>query len=166
MYLIYLFAAVVCMRLIRNSLYFLSVCRILRKHEKWFQDPGSNYTEDFSPAIIRILSRASFDEIIPFQSETGGYGYYSAEEMRIKRDISHKDMKVQGIIHNELVSARGVFLNRIIENFNPMYWIESVVFLPRCILSCTGLHPESEVIKLSQVIWWIAGPLVLVMNAI
>ncbi len=45
----------------------------------------------------------------------------------------------------------------MIETFNPLYWIEAVINLPKQLLNYLGLPSESIVIKIAQLMWWIAG---------
>lgn len=53
--------------------------------------------------------------------------------------------------------ATGVYRSRMIETFNPLYWIEAVINLPKQLLNYLGLPSESIVIKIAQLMWWIAG---------
>ena len=56
--------------------------------------------------------------------------------------------------------AIGVFRNKIFECFNPLYWIRSIIFLPRTILIYLNVSAESIFIKICQVIYWLIGIIV------
>ena len=46
----------------------------------------------------------------------------------------------------------------MIDRFNPLYWIETALHLPKVVLTYLGLPPESVFIKGALIIWWgIAG---------
>ena len=53
--------------------------------------------------------------------------------------------------------AIGVYRSRMIETINPLYWIETIIFLPRQILNYLGVTPESVIIKIAQLIYWLAA---------
>jgi hypothetical protein len=53
--------------------------------------------------------------------------------------------------------AMGIYRRRIFESFNPLYWINLVLFLPKNILGYVGFKTETALIKIFQLIWWLAG---------
>lgn len=53
--------------------------------------------------------------------------------------------------------AIGVYKSRLLETFSPIYWIEFAINLPKKILEYLGIAPESIVIKIFQLIYWIVG---------
>ncbi len=63
--------------------------------------------------------------------------------------------KVSDVIRSSLA----IFLNRILESLNPLYWIDAIINLPKKALLYLGMSPESVFIKLFQIIWWITMPI-------
>lgn len=59
----------------------------------------------------------------------------------------------RGMIHE----AKGVYKKRIFETFNPLYWIEAVINMPREVLTYFGLSAENVITKIAQVLWWTFG---------
>ena len=58
-------------------------------------------------------------------------------------------------------TAKGECKARILESFNPLYWIETILNLPRIILGYFGLNQNSVSAKILQCIYWLLVPLLL-----
>jgi hypothetical protein len=43
------------------------------------------------------------------------------------------------------------------ESLSPLFWLESLINLPKKLLAYLGVPPENVVIKIARVIWWAAG---------
>ena len=54
-----------------------------------------------------------------------------------------------------ILEAKGIFKERILETFNPIYWIESAIFLPKHTLMYLGIKPDNIILKLLQLAWFI-----------
>jgi len=52
--------------------------------------------------------------------------------------------------------AIGIYLSRIKESPNPLYWLDLVICLPKNALCYLGAKPETVIIKILQIVWWIA----------
>jgi len=56
--------------------------------------------------------------------------------------------------------AIGYYRDRTVEAFNPLYWVETLIYLPRTLLSYIGVNPENVVVKSLQVLYWLISPIV------
>ena len=41
--------------------------------------------------------------------------------------------------------------------FNPLWWIDTLIFLPRAVLTYINISAESVIIRIGQLIWWMIG---------
>lgn len=55
------------------------------------------------------------------------------------------------------MKSKGVFRNRLKESINPLFWIQYTLTLPTYLLEYLGVKEGKLVIKLVQVIYWVAG---------
>ncbi|CDD12126.1 predicted protein [Phascolarctobacterium succinatutens CAG:287] len=55
-----------------------------------------------------------------------------------------------------IYEAEGVYLGRIKEAFNPLYWIDLIVFLPKHLMNYFGCNSESVLAKAFQAIYFVA----------
>ncbi len=53
---------------------------------------------------------------------------------------------------NELI---GYFSARVIENFNPLFWLEAFIFLPQHILKYLRIRTEHALAKVLSILWWL-----------
>lgn len=51
--------------------------------------------------------------------------------------------------------SMGLYRSRILETFNPIFWIEYIIHLPRELFKYIGIAEESIIIKISQFIYWL-----------
>lgn len=86
-----------------------------------------------------------------------------------KSDLSYRLIYVDLYCTNDydnvieiIRDALAIFLNRILESLNPLYWIETIINLPKTALIYLGLPSESVFIKALQLIWWILAPICII----
>jgi len=65
------------------------------------------------------------------------------------------DSEFAGARVEMVYEAIGFCRDRLLETFNPAYWIEAVIYLPRKMLAYVGLSPESLAARILQVIYWV-----------
>ena len=61
--------------------------------------------------------------------------------------------RVAAMFHN----AIGAYRSRMWETINPLYWIESVINLPKLALTHLGVPAESVIVKISQLLYWLVA---------
>jgi hypothetical protein len=71
------------------------------------------------------------------------------------RNLSNRREDVVMLIVSMFHKAMGVYKSRMWETINPLYWIESIIFLPRQLFTYLRVPPESVLIKLGQAIYWL-----------
>lgn|GEM_PF-2676543 len=56
-----------------------------------------------------------------------------------------------GLIQKAVSKCRANAIN----TFNPIYWIEFIIYLPVNVLGYIGLKKDGGIVKLFQVVWWL-----------
>jgi hypothetical protein len=65
---------------------------------------------------------------------------------------------LEGIAHSQLRmldTMVGAYRRRTLEALNPLWWVESIVFLPQRLLMFVGLPGDKALAKFILVLWWI-----------
>ncbi|HTY39620.1 MAG TPA: hypothetical protein VMC43_00810 [Candidatus Paceibacterota bacterium] len=107
--------------------------------------------------IIEIFKRAGLkDNNLPV-IEPGGYGYLNTFSVSFFDNIPMIDKKTPSLVIQFFKESIGVFKSRIFDSVNPIYWLETAVFLPRKIFSYLGVGADSLFVKILQVFWWLAS---------
>ena len=63
---------------------------------------------------------------------------------------------------DEFISSFGIYANRILECFNPFYWCETILYLPKNIVKYLGFPNNTLFVKTMQLLWWFITPLAIV----
>lgn len=98
------------------------------------------------------------DPKIPY-AQPVGYGQMATGSASVLDNFPNR-LEDHAVFTSRLIDeALGVYRQRFWETFNPLYWIDSILYLPRTILSYLGLKPDSVFVKFLNIFWWITGPI-------
>lgn len=139
-----------------NAFYLYRTCQIIRKYNYWLLY-GDNYVELLEQKRIfeKILSKADVnDKYLPITQPTG-YGQLASFQSSIIAQFPSDLEAYAPITLKMLLEAKGIFKERILETFNPIYWIELAIFLPKHALMYLGIKPDNFIIKLVQLTWFL-----------
>jgi len=139
-------AGLLLLRFIINLSRFLRAKRYLARYHKWLENPDDKLLE--SRAQVRKLLKDVnvSDGYIGVTQHTGLNRIQTANVSVIDAFPNTRRDFVQGT--NYLFrEAIGTYRQRMIDTFNPLYWIETVLHLPKVVLTYLGLPPESVFIK-------------------
>lgn len=161
--------------LLINLLYlFIVLCilKIIINMSKWSQSK-KYYTQyqkygegqyDFSSLkqnqhqVIKLFKDAGIKDSVCPVAEPVGMRHVSTSNISIFSNvfIVHNQY-VKSIVIGMFEQAIGVYSSRIKETFNPVYWIETGIYLPKNMFSYLGVDSESVVIKIFQILYWTIG---------
>lgn len=110
---------------------------------------------EYKHELIKFLKEADIKDVhIPYQ-EYAGYNQLLTCKLSIFDNIGCKKTQFAEYIAAMFAESEGVFKNRCIESFNPIYWIKFIINLPQHILNFIGISGESVINKIGKLIWWI-----------
>lgn len=132
------FIVVFVYRLISNIANLLILAFVADKYEHWIKGE-ENYFLAYSAFLYKGIHKAGF---------------------RLSNvDVLCLDDYIY--ISNAYTRAMSIFISRIIENFNPLFWIDTLIYLPKTIFGYLGVSPERIIVKIFQILWWIITPIAL-----
>ena len=101
--------------------------------------------------------------------EAAGYGYAVKQSMTALDNILFQNIDVLTSARQTLSLAAGSYKTRAIQSINPLYWLEVLFFLPKQIVSATGIDVSSKLadtlLKVVQIIYWVAVVVVFAVKA-
>ena len=107
------------------------------------------------------------DTFIPV-SQKMGHGYIGSFKASLFDNYPTNRSNFASHYFSMFDEAKGVFKYRIYECFNPFYWIDLIIFLPRNILNYIGVSPEVRSTKILNIIltsiYWFLGILVAILQ--
>lgn len=163
---IYIFISVVLLKFLYNLINYLENFRLYKIWTNYFDklikkkkcSNAITYTRNIEEHFkLANISNASIPFSIPI-----GYGQVATSEATMFENIFANDKRVIPYINNAFLEARGFFKKRMLESFNPMYWLKLIIYLPKNIIKYLGLNTDTIFTKIFQIIFWIADTLLFV----
>lgn len=150
------FVAVILAKLLINASRYLECRRLLKKYEQCILTRGRHLeVEEESQQIVALFRHAGITEPrVPF-AQPVGYGQIKTGEVSVFENIASTREDVFALVIRAFHRAKGVYRSRIIEAINPVYWIETVIFLPQRALAFLGLAPETVFARIAQFAYWV-----------
>lgn len=128
-----------------------------REYSLYLSNPEKNFAENTGPLVQLFKAAGVADRQIPYV-EPMGYGQLLQGHTLLFSNIGNlRDSVVANMIAC-FAEAKGVYKHRILENFSPLFWIRSILFLPRTLLAYLGVKGDSLITKLFQLLYWLVMP--------
>lgn len=161
MYYIYIFSGIWLFKFLNNTIHFVNNWRLNKIWQSYFKNSNKNALS-YKPTIIKNFKDANLiDTKIPITIPTG-YFMVANTKYSVFENMYVYDEQIIYHIKQYFNSAKGIYRSRIVECFNPFYWIRCIVFLPKTIIQFLGLNVETIFTKILQIIFWIIDSVLLV----
>lgn len=113
------------------------------------------------PEIIELLEKAGQKSKTISRIQNSGFGYLENIRGDLFENITTRDSDIYTAVSTKFKYAVGTYKKRLYEAFNPLYWIEFLVFLPTNIaVYLLGEDQKSIsnwIIRIFNIIYWIVG---------
>lgn len=123
----------------------------------WLDDAekiGWKLTEGRSE-VIQLFKEAGVEDALRPHVEPVGYGQIQTAQVSVMDNFPNSRKDFVQITVSKFHQAIGTFKSRMWEALNPLYWIESVIMLPKTALTYVGVKPEHFSVKILQLIYWL-----------
>jgi hypothetical protein len=159
--LLYLFLVIVGLKLLINLSKYIQCKRYRDKYFLWLAGSKKELLlVEHKSQVIKLFKDAGVKDNVVGVAQPLGYGQIQVGGTSVFANFPHRREDIVKFTFNMFGEAIGVYRSRTLEAFNPLYWIEFIINLPKHSLSYLGVSPESVVIKIFQLIYWIAGVVV------
>lgn len=156
--IIILFVIIICIKVIYNFYYFLLAKWFLKKYKYYIEENRKDfYISNNRQRIVQLFKKSNIKDTHRSHVESLGLGYVGTSSISLFENISGLREDIVNLVFANLQEACSVFRSRILESFNPVYWGELIIFLPKNILVYLGVKPEKIIIKIFQIFYWIIG---------
>ena len=124
-------------------------------YREWIKN-GTNPEKVFkdSAHLKGLIAKANIEDMHFNASEPVGYGYISTCQASVLFNHPIKRSPFSEKMHEIMLRALGAYEQRMKDAFNPLYWINFVLYLPREITKYLGA-PYGAIPKTLQILWWI-----------
>ncbi len=128
-------------------------------YQKYLANEKNHCSRNKNQAIKLIKNAGVVDNYVPI-SQPSGYGTIATISASVFTNYPTNSNIFAGGMLDAFDAALGTYRSRIIESFNPLFWIETILFLPRNLLDYLGISKESIAYKLCNLIftflWWLS----------
>jgi len=154
--LLYAVLIVIAVKFAINFARYIQCKRYLSKYNRYITKPDYEFAEH-QPQIIKLFKAAGVQDSVVTIVQEIGYGNLASSRPSVFSNLTNTREDIIGIVMQMFHQAIGIYRSRTLETFNPLYWVEFVIYLPKQTLKYVGVSPESAVIKIAQVAYWLLG---------
>jgi hypothetical protein len=154
--LLYLFLAIALFKLLVNFSRYIKCKHYLNKYLDWLIDHTSEMVGHKSQ-VIKLFQDAGVEDSYRVVVEPLGFRQIQTAKVSVWANFPNSEEYFAVLTTRMFHQAIGAYRSRVLETFNPLYWIEFVINLPRQALSYLGVSPESATIKIAQLAYWVVG---------
>lgn len=157
MKIILLFLAMIIYKAISNFVSFKKCESLEHQYTQWLKEQNNDFPKS-KREIINLFKKAGIsDSKIPV-TQPIGFGKISTFNASVFENFPNRHVDHISIVLAMFSEAEGVYRKRLTDSINPLYWIETIIYLPRAIIQYLGLNTETITTKILQVLWWILTP--------
>jgi hypothetical protein len=156
--------------------------RVLQQHDIFLKGAFKNSPEDLKSAsgsagkwitenlteIKRQVKNAGVASPNKSFMEPVGMGYVQQQKINPLDNLLFLNIDIIHIARNSIEVAKGHYLTQAKLSLNPIHWIEVALFLPKEILTISGVEVTSKIISvvlnMVQILYWIALVVVALMK--
>lgn len=152
-------------KLFLNSYKYYQCKSYLNKYLKWLKKPSWELSEHKSD-VIKLFKDAGLKDSSIQVTEQIVYSHLSVGNVSVFYQFPSNREEFVGITRRYFHQAIGVYRSRAWEVFNPFYWIEFIIYLPKQFLNYVGVSPESIIVKMFQLIYWSVATVLSILYAL
>lgn len=161
--LLYLFAFIWSYKLLINLYYHNKTVVLERAYRKFWKEKDT-HIKDRHIEIRELLERAGVKDGLVTEMQPIGYGHAEYVKSSVYDNMFYNNVDVLSTMERAFRIAKGVYKRRIKESFNPVYWIECVVYLPKNIFEYLGLNSDTKETKIFQLLYWFGSAFFFIYN--
>lgn len=140
-------------RLLINVYYFYRVVNLFKMYENFYKNNDSEVTL-YKSEIRDLFKKANIEDGRILYTRPLGFNQIATGDASIIENMFvQRDDIVQSMLHyfNDAIST---FRLRIIQNFNPIFWLECIIFLPKKLVEYLGITSSTLFINFFQLVYW------------
>ena len=143
----------------KHNLYLKGVGESATDEAKEASGKASDWITEHATEIKRRVEKSGIQNPVHSYMDAKGYGYVGQEQISTLDNLLYLNETIQNSAVMILKKARGHFRNEAIKSLNPLFWLETLFFLPKAIVSASGIDASSKLadtgLKVTQIIYWL-----------
>ncbi|MBK7378584.1 MAG: hypothetical protein IPJ03_06210 [Ignavibacteriales bacterium] len=129
-----------------------------KESEKKAAEKATEWISENQIEIKKIVLNTGIQDQTQTYMKPLGLGFAKEKGISALDNIAYLNSEIMESSREILTRAKGYYKIHMLKSFNPLFWIEFIVFLPKEILKYLGI-PENEkisslIIRIFQLIYW------------
>lgn len=159
-YVVLFFLIILVYKLANNISLLVRTNYYSKKYEMYIRDAKNGFAK-YTPMTVRLFKTADIQECTFAVVEPVGYGQIRSATVKHFINLANRREDVVSATLQCFDQAKAIFKSRLIETFSPLYWIRAALFLPKQLFTYFGVSADSVFLKVIQLIYWVATPLLI-----
>ena len=173
--IVLLFITIVLIKFLLNISKYFYLKKVITKHNIFIagemaEDDGQkkqdgieagNWIQENQLEIKNVVSKTGLRDQTKSYMQPLGLGYAKQQNVNALDNMLFLNTEILELAREIINRAKGYYKVQALKSFNPLYWIEILIFLPREILKYIGVDEKEKVgsiiTKIIQIIYWIAS---------
>ena len=173
--IVLLFITIVLIKFFLNISKYYYLKKVITKHNIFIagemaEDDGQkkqdgieagNWIQENQLEIKNVVSKTGLRDQTKSYMQPLGLGYAKQQNVNALDNMLFLNTEILELAREIINRAKGYYKVQALKSFNPLYWIEILIFLPREILKYIGVDEKEKVgsiiTKIIQIIYWIAS---------
>lgn len=153
--IIFMFVFLLAYKFLKNLFNLYKVKKIEKYFYTIYTDNPNPLVYETKSEIINLFKNAGVkDAFIPV-TQPVGYGKLAAFNASTFECYPNA-FNIFAASQTQMFSnAIGVYKKRMYETFNPLYWIETLIFLPKTLFQYLGFNTETIFLKIINLLYWL-----------
>lgn len=145
-------------KVLTNSINLYQTKKLCNEYIRWLYD-RSNYDKVAQKKYLfkELVKKANIVDVHLPTTQPMGYGKIASFKASVAENFPSCFADFATVTNDMFYEMEGIFKSRIREAFNPLYWINLIIYLPKNLLEYFGLSSDNAGSKLLQLIWWLIG---------
>ena len=115
----------------------------------------------YEAPVRKLFKQAEIqDSPIPLV-ELMGYGHVKQAKYSVLHNMGMMNEDVVGLMLHFFAEAKGFFKTGLLECISPLYWIQTLLFLPSRLCEYMGISDSQVFVKILQLGYWILTPILI-----
>lgn len=154
---LYLWITIVIYKIVSNTYFYFRIKVLSKKHLKWMHNNCHNFPT-YKSEVIFLFKRAGIQNLYTPTLQNIGSNHVASFSADVFTNFPSTDINIFNGAIRMFYEAEGTYRHRIFESFNPLYWIDCVLFAPKNLLLYLNFVEEKTLFKICNVlltfIWW------------
>lgn len=162
MALIWIFVALVCYKFFDNLIKYLKCIRLMNRYIEYLMN-GEGVSEllQAKKTVEKLILGANIENYCVPWTQPAGYGLVYTMKPSVLGQFPSRLESFARPMTMMLEEAIGVYKSQMWEALSPLYWVETLIWLPKRFLSYLGVSDNNFSAKIInsifQGLYWLAG---------